>query len=511
MSETENVEKKRILWVDDYPENNWIEIADFTHTRKISVTKAPNTAVALRQIDESGQYDLIISDIGRKECTSEPEPSAQEAEKKEGVEPEDRRDAGFEFLRKLRETGDNTPVVFYTSPFQVTRFKDREGKRGVVTVTASPEELYESVRKVLELDEIHVVPARRTRLKKLKEGIGSSQDRGREFERYLNQIFSEEGLDPRGSFRPKGEEVDGSITFNGRTFVVEAKWTQDPLPASAIYMFKGKVDGKMTGTIGVVVSWSGYSDGAADALKVGKDLNIVLITGEEIEAVADGIRFKDLLAAKLRLLAEKGDVQGDVLPLLKGKSKGLTYDVLPQLFVVCETHQDRYLLRALAKRVLKENAPYGKGEKTQKSMGHIVRFVAAGGKMAIPDTVRGLMDYSPRHLVVVADTDGNEEMTRDYIRSQVGKSVKKIILVHSQVEMWALKDKEKEGLKIMPSIELRRLYRENEKNEGMPSKSWIETRVMKHLKSLPDDEAFKRFSKEVKSAMQREHEYWDQN
>ncbi len=46
--------------------------------------------------------------------------------------------------------------------------------------------------------------------------------------------------------------------------------------SSSLYQFKGKVEGKLTGTVGLFFSMSGYSTDAVQALLVGKDLNLVL-------------------------------------------------------------------------------------------------------------------------------------------------------------------------------------------------------------------------------------------
>lgn len=85
------------------------------------------------------------------------------------------------------------------------------------------------------------------------------QQRGRTFERMLTQLLSRENMEPRSSMRPSGEEIDGSFAMGDRFFLLEAKWHATPIPASALYAFKGKVDGKLIGTIGVFLSMSDYS------------------------------------------------------------------------------------------------------------------------------------------------------------------------------------------------------------------------------------------------------------
>ncbi|WP_311211034.1 MULTISPECIES: restriction endonuclease [unclassified Aeromicrobium] len=131
--------------------------------------------------------------------------------------------------------------------------------------------------------------------------------RGRQFERILSAAFEEAGLQPRLSYRPRGEEIDGSIWFEGRTILIEAKWTRDPHPASSVYQFRGKVDGKLVGTLGLFISMAGFSEDTVDALVAGKDLNIVLADGEDVRAIVEGpTTFRDALAYKLRAAGDSG-------------------------------------------------------------------------------------------------------------------------------------------------------------------------------------------------------------
>lgn len=48
-------------------------------------------------------------------------------------------------------------------------------------------------------------------------------NRGRELEAALTEMFDEAGLYPRSNYRPLGEEVDGSIMLDDRTYLFEAK------------------------------------------------------------------------------------------------------------------------------------------------------------------------------------------------------------------------------------------------------------------------------------------------
>jgi len=133
--------------------------------------------------------------------------------------------------------------------------------------------------------------------------------RGYQFERFLYALLAAEALEPSTNYRPDGEEIDGSFIHNGRLFLLEAKWHDEPMPASAVYAFKGKVDGKLVGTIGVFISMSGYGTDAVSALVRGKELNILLFDRTDIESsLSQRNSFTRVLEDSLRKAAERGIV-----------------------------------------------------------------------------------------------------------------------------------------------------------------------------------------------------------
>ncbi len=133
------------------------------------------------------------------------------------------------------------------------------------------------------------------------------QQRGRTFERVLKRIFSHEDMEPRASMRPSGEEIDGSFAMGDRFFLLEAKWHANPIPASSLYAFKGKVDGKLIGTIGAFFSMSDYSTEAVDALLYGKELNLILFGKNDLLLIEDGkISMRDAMRVKLRYAVDYG-------------------------------------------------------------------------------------------------------------------------------------------------------------------------------------------------------------
>jgi hypothetical protein len=177
------------------------------------------------------------------------------------------------------------------------------------------------------------------------------RSRGKAFERLLGLMFAREGIRHVLAYRPSGEEIDGAFWWNTRTFLLEAKWHKDPIPASAIYAFKGKVDGKFSGTRGVFISMSGYSEDCVEALVHGKDLNILLFDEDDVKAIIgndhiEGEKFTTVLTEKLFAAGQTGNVYLPWYDLQRVRRS--TEELSPKpLFIYCEGPADELILRSL--------------------------------------------------------------------------------------------------------------------------------------------------------------------
>lgn len=135
------------------------------------------------------------------------------------------------------------------------------------------------------------------------------QNRGRQFEKLMDSWLKLENLDPRIRITPNGEEIDGSFILNSKTYLFETKWHSKQISASSIFTFKGKVDGKLVGTVGFFISISGYSPNAVEALIKGKDINVLLFDGDDLKkAMSVEGGFQKACEIKLRAATEEGIV-----------------------------------------------------------------------------------------------------------------------------------------------------------------------------------------------------------
>lgn len=227
--------------------------------------------------------------------------------------------------------------------------------------------------------------------------------RGHAFERVLHSTFEEASMEPRSRFRPTGEEIDGSFMHRGRPMLFKAKWTNDRIPASALYAFRGKIDGKLAGTLGVFISMGGFSPDAVDALIAGKAVNLILFDGNDIRKISqsDGMNIDAAIDFKLRAAAEEGT---PLIPLPEPPAIAEKKPAGP--LIIVEGPRDVILLQALS------NAQNGPAQ---------VTFMPAGGRLNQPIVALAQVGRIPSvsKLAIVADGDGRGKEVRHQIETNL--------------------------------------------------------------------------------------------
>ncbi len=275
------------------------------------------------------------------------------------------------------------------------------------------------------------------------------QSRGYQFERVLWALLTADNLDPRTGYKTSGEQIDGSFFLDGSVFLLEAKWHTDEAPASTLYQFKGKVDGKLIGTLGVFISMSGYSRDAVDALTLGKSLNLILFDKQDIDTAIEGdLGFKKILRDKLRKAAEEGIVYYPTKIEIVTKdmtnfveTENLAFDwisgniltqakiseTISDLVVVCEGVVDREIISLLAKRILKNNLSH-------KSL----KIIVAMGKYTIPrvaNAVYGMAGQGAK-VLIVTDADNDKLATFDFLKKHISSNEWIASIPNPTIETW---------------------------------------------------------------------------
>ena len=133
-------------------------------------------------------------------------------------------------------------------------------------------------------------------------------ERGYSFERLLTELFGVFDLDPRASFRIKGEQIDGHFAFDGIDFLVEAKWQNELVGVQSLDAFKAKIDRKLDNTLGLYWSYNGFSPDAVAQHSMSRPA-MILADGADLMSVLERrIRLDELLRRKRRHAAQTGEI-----------------------------------------------------------------------------------------------------------------------------------------------------------------------------------------------------------
>ena len=133
------------------------------------------------------------------------------------------------------------------------------------------------------------------------------QERGFAFEKFLNAMFSAFGMEPRESFRLRGEQIDGSFIHRHDTFLLEAKWQTKEVVVQALWAFASRVETKSVFGRGLFISESGFTEDGLFAFRQGKPTSLVCMDGFDLYSVLErGLSLEDVLDRKKRRAAETG-------------------------------------------------------------------------------------------------------------------------------------------------------------------------------------------------------------
>jgi hypothetical protein len=111
-----------------------------------------------------------------------------------------------------------------------------------------------------------------------------------------------------GPYSLAHEQIDGAFEYGGKYYIVESKWHDRPIGINEIQNFSTKVKLKLTNTIGIFVSISGYPGNINQSLSHSLiDRNIILFDKLDIEYVINGrISLPLLIDEKMRAASFEG-------------------------------------------------------------------------------------------------------------------------------------------------------------------------------------------------------------
>jgi hypothetical protein len=134
-----------------------------------------------------------------------------------------------------------------------------------------------------------------------------TQAAGYEFETWFFDLVDYFEVTNRRPYKVKGRQIDGSVTVEGTTYLVELKFTASQAGATDVDVFRSKVLSKADNTMGVMVSISGYS-GVAVTEASREQTPLLLLDHAHIYMLLTGVmRFNELVDRVRRHSSQTGD------------------------------------------------------------------------------------------------------------------------------------------------------------------------------------------------------------
>lgn len=96
------------------------------------------------------------------------------------------------------------------------------------------------------------------RFETLHPAVGTQQG-GYDFQTWFYDVLDFCEIQNRRPYVTGGRQIDGSVTIDGTTYLVELKFTASQAAATDIDSLRAKVDDKADNTMGIMLSISGYS------------------------------------------------------------------------------------------------------------------------------------------------------------------------------------------------------------------------------------------------------------
>ncbi|MBU1308521.1 MAG: restriction endonuclease [Gammaproteobacteria bacterium] len=134
-----------------------------------------------------------------------------------------------------------------------------------------------------------------------------TQDGGYEFEDWFYRMLDYCEITNRRPYKTGGRQIDGSMTLDGTTYLVELKFQKDQAGAPDVDSLKAKVSKMADNTMGVMLTMSGYSSVAISDAS-GNKTTILLLEASHLYLFLSGsMGFDDILSRVRRHASQTGE------------------------------------------------------------------------------------------------------------------------------------------------------------------------------------------------------------
>lgn len=134
-----------------------------------------------------------------------------------------------------------------------------------------------------------------------------TQQGGYDFQNWFYDLLDYCEIQNRRPYMSSGRQIDGSLTLDGTTYLIELKFTTSQAGAPDIDSLRSKVDDKADNTMGIMVSISGYSRVAISQAS-GRKTTLLLFDAMHLYLFLSGtLSFCDIISRVRRHASQTGE------------------------------------------------------------------------------------------------------------------------------------------------------------------------------------------------------------
>jgi hypothetical protein len=145
-----------------------------------------------------------------------------------------------------------------------------------------------------------------SKLTDLAERLGS-QEAGYEFQTWFYDLLDYSEIVNRRPYTHHGRQIDGSLTHDGTTYLIELKFTREQAAATDIDSFLKKVTDKGDNTMGIMVSISGYSSVAKNEASGPKTPLLLMDHGHLYMVLSSVMKLSDVVERVRRHVSQTSE------------------------------------------------------------------------------------------------------------------------------------------------------------------------------------------------------------
>ncbi len=144
------------------------------------------------------------------------------------------------------------------------------------------------------------------RLDAMNSEIGT-QEGGYKFQDWFYDLLDYFEISNRRPYCTNGRQIDGSLTYDGTTYLVELKFTGTQSSPTDIDSLRSKVEDKADNTMGIMVSISGYSSVAVDTASGRRGLLLLFDAQHLYVSLSGGLDFGEIISRVRRHASQTGE------------------------------------------------------------------------------------------------------------------------------------------------------------------------------------------------------------